>query len=55
MSLLIGGLWECDARNNPQASELGTFDPNIIYKKIVTVQSQPPKCYAFRRCGVSAK
>jgi hypothetical protein len=21
----------------------------------VTVQSQPPKCYAFRRCGVSAK
>ena len=22
---------------------------------LVTVQSQPPKCYAFRRCGVSAK
>ena len=21
--------------------------------KYVTVQSQPPKCYAFRRCGVS--
>ena len=37
----------------------------ILYKVIskdvsnlkinVTVQSQPPKCYAFRRCGVSAK
>ena len=23
--------------------------------KYVTVQSQPPKCYAFRRCGVSVK
>jgi len=22
---------------------------------MITVQSQPPKCYAFRRCGVSAK
>ena len=25
------------------------------HKNNVTVQSQPPKCYAFRRCGVSAK
>ena len=25
------------------------------FKILVTVQSQPPKCYAFRRCGVSAK
>ena len=24
-------------------------------ENIVTVQSQPPKCFAFRRCGVSAK
>ena len=24
-------------------------------KMNVTIQSQPPKCYAFRRCGVSAK
>ena len=22
--------WECVARNNPQASKLGAFDPNII-------------------------
>jgi len=29
--------------------------PNPIIKILVTVQSQPPKCYAFRRCGVSAK
>ena len=24
-------------------------------KNNVTVQNQPPKCYAFRRCGVFAK
>ena len=29
------------------------FSKDIFLK--VTVQSQPPKCYAFRRCGVSAK
>ena len=27
---ILGGLWECGARNNPQASELGAFAPNII-------------------------
>jgi len=26
-----------------------------MVKNEVTVQIQPPKCYAFRRCGVSAK
>ena len=25
------GLWECVARNNPLASLLGVFDPNIFY------------------------
>jgi hypothetical protein len=24
-------LWECVARNNPLASLLGVFDPNIFY------------------------
>ena len=27
----------------------------FLIKIEVTVQRQPPKCYAFRRCGVSAK
>ena len=27
---ILGGLWECAARNHPQASWLGTFVPNII-------------------------
>ena len=28
---------------------------SFLFHFLVTVQSQPPKCYAFRRCGVSAK
>ena len=28
---MILGLWECKARNNPQVSQLGVFDPNIIF------------------------
>ena len=27
------GLWKCGAQNNPWASELGAFDPNILKKK----------------------
>ena len=27
---MMPGLWECAARNNPQASRSGTFDPDII-------------------------
>ena len=25
--------WECVARNNPQASKSGAFDPNIVRRK----------------------
>ena len=38
---------------------IGNIVPHILaeifFKYYVTVQSQPPKCFAFRRCGVSAK
>ena len=29
------GLWECAARNNPQASKSGTFEPDIIIDIII--------------------
>lgn len=32
-----------------------TYRLTCEWREFVTVQSQPPKCYAFRRCGVSAK
>ena len=38
-----------------QNRQLGRGSAACFLTNYVTVQSQPPKCYAFRRCGVSAK
>ena len=36
--------------------EIVVCDDDIAdLERAVNIQSQPPKCYAFRRCGVSAK
>ena len=38
-----------------QKGKMFVFVPGVFLKIKVTIQSQPPKCYAFWRCGVSAK
>ena len=57
--------YHCSPFDNPaqlrrKASDLlkaleSLTDEDENEKIMVTVQSPPPKCYAFRRCGVSAK
>ena len=51
------GLLRATHSHNPtQYSHIvGLSSHFYAHKNNVTVQSQPPKCYAFRRCGVSAK
>ena len=52
MQFTSKAIGELGAINGPRCCKR---DAMIAFKNGVTVQSQPPKCYAFRRCGVSAK
>ena len=51
IQIILPSLSPCDGDVMPELTHKITEK----YKMKVTVQSQPPKCYAFRRCGVSAK